>query len=206
MQLKFIAQSAICFGLAVSAPLALAQTSPEVTPSTDLIQEDVIEHAREMLANPVVIAAIRARNAETQTISQSEIDALDLQWREERDSSGAQPTITAALGSPASTFLLRQQAASKGLYSEIFIMDMKGLNVGQSSITSDYWQGDEAKFQETVPNGLNAIFIDEAEYNSDLGIWLAQLNLTLDDDGEVIGSGTIEINLTELQRRTDLGL
>lgn len=205
MARQILARSlAACTALmAVSIPVQ-AQTATAI--STDLISEDLIASIRDMLDNPVVTAAIRARNGETQHIAQDEIDRLDLEWRKERESSGAQPIITAALGSPASTFLLRQQAASKGLYNEIFIMDMKGLNVGQSSVTSDYWQGDEAKFQKTVPFGRGAIFIDEAEYNDEIGIWVAQVNLTLDDDGEVIGGSTIEINLTELKRRNDLGL
>lgn len=198
--------SAAALALAVAMPASATAQVASAQVSSDIIGSELVTQLKDMLANPVVTTAIRARNARTQNISQSEIDEMDLQWRDERESTGSQPTITAALGSPASTFLLRQQASSKGLYHEIFIMDLKGLNVGQSSVTSDYWQGDEAKFQKTVPFGLDAVFIDEPEYNDELGVWLAQVNMTLDDEGEVIGSGTIEINLTELKRRQDLGL
>ena len=83
----------------------------------------------------------------------------------------------------------------------------QGLNVGQSATTSDYWQGDEAKFQKTFLVGTDAVFVDEAEYNEETGTWRSQLNLTLvDPDDNAIGAATIEINLTELQRRRALGL
>ena len=111
------------------------------------------------------------------------------------------------LTSPLSSYLTRVQAASLGLFSEIFVMDSVGLNVGQSATTSDYWQGDEAKFQKTYPVGPDAVFIDEAEFNEETGTWRAQVNLTVTDpEGNSIGAATVELNLTELQRRKLLGL
>ncbi len=81
-------------------------------------------------------------------------------------------------------------------------MDDKGLNVGQSAITSDYWQGDEAKFKKTYPAGQNAVFIDAPEYREGSDTWHAQLNLTVHgQDGAAIGAATVEVNLTELARR-----
>ena len=83
-------------------------------------------------------------------------------------------------------------------------MDAKGLNVGQSSITGDYWQGDEAKYQKTFPTGADAVFIDDPEWDDERKIWISQLNLTLaDEDGKTpIGVATVEVNLTELMRRS----
>jgi hypothetical protein len=86
-------------------------------------------------------------------------------------------------------------------------MDANGLNVGQSSITGDYWQGDEAKFQKTFPNGADAVFIDEPEWDDDNKIWRAQMNMSIadPDNGKTIGAATVEFNLTELQRRMSTG-
>ena len=72
---------------------------------------------------------------------------------------------------------------------------------GQSAITGDYWQGDEGKFQKTYPVGADAVFIDEAEFHDGTGTWRAQLNMTIAKNGKAIGAITVEINLTELQRR-----
>ena len=113
--------------------------------------------------------------------------------------------VAATLTNPLSSYLTQIQARSGGLYAEIFVMDAVGLNVGQSSITSDFWQGDEAKFQNTYPKGANAVFIDEAEYNDETDTWRSQLNMTLSNaQGEPIGAVTIEVNLNELARRQQL--
>jgi hypothetical protein len=98
------------------------------------------------------------------------------------------------------------QGRSLGLYAEIFIMDQNGLNVGQSSITSDFWQGDEAKFQKTYDVAPDAVFIDEPEFDDEMKIWRGQVNLTVTDaDGKSIGAATVELNLTELARRSQTG-
>jgi len=75
--------------------------------------------------------------------------------------------------------------------------------VGQSNITSDYWQGDEAKFSRTFPRGPGTVFLDAAEWHQDSGTWRVQLNLTVADPRSraAIGAATFEINLTELARR-----
>jgi hypothetical protein len=115
----------------------------------------------------------------------------------------SKPLIASTLSSPLSSYLTRVQAGALGLYTEIFVVDSNGLNVGQSAITGDYWQGDEAKFQNTFPNGPDAVFIDEAEWDEDRRIWRAQLNLSIpnQDGTQAIGAATVEVNLTELQRR-----
>ncbi|GHD62722.1 hypothetical protein GCM10017083_51880 [Thalassobaculum fulvum] len=146
----------------------------------------------------LTLAALNARQAD---LDQATIDDLDKQWRDERKADD-QPLITAVLSSPLSGYLLRIQAGSAGLFTEIFVMTAKGLNAGQSSITSDYWQADEAKFQKTFDVGPDAVFVDEPEYNEETATWRAQVNLTLTDaSGAKIGAVTAEVNLTELARR-----
>lgn len=187
----------------------LAQTALASGPAPDasaLITPTVVAEVRSWLANPIVALSVNAQNDLRGQLAQSEIDALDAQWRTEREAED-KPLIAATLSAPLSIYLLRIQAKSVGLYPEIFIMDANGLNVGQSSITGDYWQGDEAKFQKTFPNGADAVFIDEPEWDEDNKIWRAQMNMSIadPDNGKTIGAATIEFNLTELQRRMSTG-
>ncbi len=178
---------------------------PATPPSTAIIDQAVIAKVREWVNSNVVHLTLAERNRVNASLDQAKIDALDKQWREERKVAD-QPLITAVLSSPLSGYLTRIQARSLGLYSEIFVIDAKGLNAGQSSITSDYWQGDEAKWQKTFLVGPEAVFIDEPEYNKETGTWRAQLNMTLARDQKPVGSITVEINLTELERRRALNL
>lgn len=189
----FLLSSLVASGQAVAEPPV-----PDVKA---LIDEAFIAQTREWLANPIVSLSITAQNEARGTIDQATIDALDAQWVAERKSDD-KPLISATLSAPLSNYLLRIQAQTLGLYTELFVMDANGLNVGQSSITSDYWQGDEAKFQKTFPNGATAVFLDEPEWDGDRRIWIVQLNLTIaDDSAKPIGAATIEVNLTELARR-----
>jgi len=191
----------VSFGLSLDA---VADTSlpPD---ATALISPAFIESTRAWLGEPIVGFSVKAQNLRRGALEQSDILALDEEWRAERES-GSKPLIAATLTSPLSIYLIRKQAEARGLFTEIFVMDKNGLNVGQSAITSDYWQGDEAKFQKTFDVGPDAVFIDEPEWDDDSRIWRAQLNLTLtNDDKEPIGAATVEVNLTELDRRAAFG-
>ncbi|MGJ3261863.1 MAG: hypothetical protein ACFE0R_01385 [Salinarimonas sp.] len=184
---------------AASAP-ALAQGSP---PRADaLIDQAVISEVRSWLETEIVRLSVESQNARYAGIDLPRIEALDQQWVAERNAAD-KPLIAATLSSPLSVYLTRIQARALGLYVEVFVTDANGLNVGQSAITSDYWQGDEAKFQKTFPFGPDAVFVDEPEWDEDMRIWRAQLNLTVTDPAGAtpIGAATVEINLTELMRR-----
>lgn len=169
-------------------------------PSNDILDEEAIAGIREWLTNPVVEMSILAHNKRYQGVDQGQIDALDKAWRSERESDD-QPLIAATLSSPLSTYLTQIQAASGGIFTEIFVMNAYGLNVGQSAITSDFWQGDEAKFQKTFDVGPTAVFIDEPEFHEASKTWRTQVNLTIAKDGKPIGAVTVEYNLSELARR-----
>jgi hypothetical protein len=187
--------------------LATAAQAAETPPDAKaLIQPEIVEAVAEWLSNPIVALSINAQNNLRGSLSQADIDALDAQWRQEREAAD-KPLISATLSAPLSIYLLRVQAGSLGLYPEIFVMDANGLNVGQSAITSDYWQGDEAKFQKTFPNGPETVFIDEPEWDDGSKIWRAQLNMTITDPEtkKAIGAATVEFNLTELMRRQGTG-
>jgi len=185
-----------------SAQAASPATTTTKGLTSQLITDAVVADIRSILSSPLVTMSVKAQNKRREGLDQAGIDKLDQQWRAERQQP-VKPLIAATLSGPLSTYLTRVQAGALGRYGEIFVMDRYGLNVGQSSITSDYWQGDEAKFQKTFPAGPNAVFIDEAEWNEDSRTWRAQVSLSIADPatGQVIGAATFELNLTELQRR-----
>src|SRR3546814_1455058 len=76
-------------------------------------------------------------------------------------------------------------------------MDNRGLNVGQSDVTSDYWQGDEAKWQKSYQGGADAIFVDEVEMDESTQTFQSQVSMPIVDPatGEVIGAITVGVNV-----------
>ncbi len=172
------------------------------TLDNSLITPEVINEIKAFLETDIVRFSALNQNEKYKNMKEADIIALDKVWRAENKADD-KPLISSTLSNPLSSYLTRVQAHSQGLYSEIFVMDNKGLNIGQSNITSDYWQGDEGKFQKTYPKGPGTIFIDEAELNTDRHTWNAQVNITIDsaDKSTALGAATVEVNLTELQRR-----
>ena len=79
-------------------------------------------------------------------------------------------------------------------------MDNHGLNVAQSVETSDYWQGDEAKWQKTYGNGSGDIHISEVEFDESTGSYQSQVSMPIKDPatGELIGAITFGINVQSL--------
>ena len=191
----------------LSALLVVPAMAEPAKPDVNaLIKPDDIVLMRKAIETEIVRVSVNAQNERYANLAQDAIDSLDQQWRKEREASD-KPLIAATLSNPLSVYLARIQGRSLGLYAEIFVMDKNGLNVGQSSITSDFWQGDEGKFQKTFDVGKDAVFIDEPEWDDDNKIWRGQVNFTLTDaDGQTpIGAVTMEVNLTELQRKRATG-
>ncbi len=151
-------------------------------------------------STPEIVAAVRAQNTETSAFDGAKIDALDKQWRAEVGAS-SQPMISEKLGNPASKMLVSERENSAGLFTEIFVTDMKGLNVAQSDVTSDYWQGDEAKFTETFGKGAGAIHIGEIERDESTQTYQSQVSMTVvdPDSGSPIGAITVGVNVEMLQ-------
>jgi hypothetical protein len=80
-------------------------------------------------------------------------------------------------------------------------MDNKGLNVAQSDVTSDYWQGDEAKWKKSFLAGPDGLFIDEVEFDESTQTYQAQVSVSIadPDSGEAIGAITVGVNVELLE-------
>ena len=195
---NLFAAAAVCVMI---SPASAETAKPDIQ---RLITPSVIKDMRQWIETDIVRISVEAQNARLAKQTQDQIDALDKQWVTEREGDD-KPLIAATLSNPLSVYLVRLQGKSLGLYAEIFVMDQNGLNVGQSSITGDYWQGDEAKFQKTYDVSGDALFIDEPEWDDENKIWRGQVSFTLKDAEKSIGAVTMEVNLTELQRRSSPG-
>lgn len=185
--------------LSAIAALALpqigyAQDNEYTAPLTELANSKL----KAIAQDPAVVAAVEAQNAMTAAYDQAKIDALDTQWRAEV-SAAAKPLIDATLGTDASKFLVSVQDDSAGLFTEIFVMDAKGLNVAQSTVTSDYWQGDEDKWQQTFAVGAGAVHLGEIEQDESTQAFQSQVSITVvDAAGNPIGAITAGVDLAAL--------
>ncbi len=187
----------LMIGLAASSFIAgsVLASADHVAPMEELANSMVSD----WVADDVVIQAIKAQNAKNSGLTQADIDALDKKWRAETGSA-TQPMIDEVLSNELSGYLKDKAEETGGLVTEVFIMDNKGLNVGQSDVTSDYWQGDEAKWQKTYLKGPDAVFVDEVEMDESTQTFQSQLSMAITDpaSGQVIGAITVGVNVDAL--------
>jgi hypothetical protein len=146
-----------------------------------------------------IVGAIQDQNTRNAAMEQARIDELDLAWRAEIGSA-ATPTIDPVLQSAVAEFLRSRVDASGGRITEVFIMDQHGLNVAASAMTSDMWQGDEAKFTETYSVGPGAVHFSDVELDESTQRYQAQISLTIVDPatGEPIGAMTVGVDAEAL--------
>jgi len=174
---------------------AVWASDAHVAPMTEFAKSTV----KQWISDPALVEAVKAQNAKHAGLSQADIDKMDKDWRAQTDAS-SKPMIDAVLSNALSSYLRKQKDSTQGLVTEVFVMDNRGLNVGQSDVTSDYWQGDEAKWQKTYQAGPNAIFVDDVEMDESTQTFQSQLSMSIVDPatGQVIGAITVGVNIDAL--------
>jgi len=156
----------------------------------------VVELANTTLAaygtNPAIVAAVKAENAKGKTLDQ--IKAIDAKWQAD---AGLADYMKALMDSECGQHL-RKIEKSVPYFAEIFVMDNQGANVAMTDKTSDYWQGDEAKFQKSFAGGAGAVFVDEVKFDESTQAYLVQVSVPVKDGDKVIGAITFGIDVDKI--------
>lgn len=143
--------------------------------------------------DPILIAAVKKQN--TNKVSIDDIKKLDIRWR-------ATPGISSemkAMMNNKSALRLSEFEQTRSYFFELFLMDNQGANVAMTNKTSDYWQGDEAKWKESFNSGKGAVHIGDIEFDESAQDYLVQVSVPVMDGNKAIGAITIGINLDELE-------
>lgn len=167
--------------------------------STFSFAEDVPEKAKALIPtlqswgeNPTLIEAVKNHNATG--ISLDEIQKKDKEWRKV---SGVDDFMKELMSNSAAKEMLTLEQSAPYLL-ELFLMGNQGANIAMTNKTSDYWQGDEAKFTESFKGGVGAVHLGEVEFDESAQAYLVQISVPVMDNGKAIGAITIGINLDEL--------
>ncbi|MCR9222381.1 MAG: hypothetical protein NXI21_19335 [Alphaproteobacteria bacterium] len=178
--------------LAGAAPASANEFEPQIRAFYD-------GAVKSWLSDPAVVDAVKAQNEAHAGFDDAKVEALDQQWRAEKDA-GSGPLIDKVLANALSQYLKGKKEGAGGKITEVFVMDAKGLNVGQSDVTSDYMQGDEAKWQKTYGAGPDAVFVDEVEFDDSSESFQSQVSGTVVDPatGEAIGAITVGVAVENL--------
>jgi len=142
--------------------------------------------------DPVIVKAIKAENAKGKTLEQ--IKSMDKKWK---GHAGIADYMQTMLDSECGKHLASIQNSAP-YYAEVFVMDNQGANVAMTDKTSDYWQGDEAKFKKSYNGGAGAVFVDEVEFDDSTQAYLVQVSVPVKDGDTVIGAITFGIDVDKI--------
>jgi len=204
MKVKFWLFTLLCSVSASTIGQDATETNIDVDAVNEKAQFYLQTFVTELMRDAVVVRSINAQNVFNEDLEEDSIIELDQQWRQEREEGGG-ALIDRVLQNSLSEYLQLIKEISNDMVTEIIVMDNKGLNVGVSDITSDYWQGDEAKYQETYLAGAGVVFVDEIELDDSTQIMQTQASVAIVNpfDDQPIGAVTFGLNaellLAEIQ-------
>lgn len=163
-----------------------------------IVREYVEKLVRPTVEMPLVVKAIEEQNSKFGDVSEMDMRVLDETYRAEV-ARGDLQMVKALMAKSVSQYLKSKQDDSQGTILEFFVTDCHGLNVGQSGITTDYWQGDEDKFLKTFSLASQDIYIGRAERDESTQLLETQASFVVTDEkGIPIGTATVTIAIDAL--------
>jgi hypothetical protein len=142
-------------------------------------------------SRPTIVAAVAAQNA--RQTSQKEIDEIDRVWQSTPELTDFKKSLQENdAGRILKSFMVRGSKT----YTEALLTDRHGALVAAYPTPSDYWQGDEAKFQ--VPWETGELYIGPIEFDESTQAYASQVSvLVVDDAGQKIGVLIMGVRLSK---------
>src|SRR5690606_30372791 len=174
----------------------LGQCLPEVSSLDDnerrRIRHLVDVQVRPWLGNAAIMTALH--EASSRQLSPAQRDSIDAQWREEVARQDFH-LVDSFLSRPVSKFLQLQKTRNHGLVTELILVDRDGHNLGIADATSDFWQGDEAKFIQAAGVGSGGLYISDIRYDVSAQHFLVHASIPLHDGQALAGMLIVGINV-----------
>lgn len=170
-----------------------------IADATEKAPQEVIDLAHSELVKlgtePIVVEAVKAENAKGKTLDH--IHEMDEQWKA---TPGIADYMQAMMESECGKYL-RSLKEKTSYYAEIFLTDNQGANVAMTDKTSDYWQGDEAKFIQSYKDGVGGMYISDVEFDDSTQVYLVHVSVPVKDQDKVIGVMVIGIDLDVFEKK-----
>ena len=146
-----------------------------------------VARAQAIARDTAVHAAVTASNGVSEP--PDVIKRRDIVWiANPRD-----PLRQAIVQAPCSV-KVRDLVKEDPLVVEAFVMNDRGTLVCSVAETSDYWQGDEAKWQRTFVDGKDP-FVEEPAFDASSGKYAIQVSVPMAEAGRRVGAVTLTLKL-----------
>jgi hypothetical protein len=143
--------------------------------------------ATEMARDSVILGFVQAKNDLHEP--STEVQKRDGRWR-----AGGEVALRKEMTTGPCAERLRALIKQDPFVLEVILMDAQGALVCATTETSDYWQGDEPKWQKPVKGGLDA-YVDEPAYDESTQAYALQLSVPLQRAGSRIGAITLTLKV-----------
>ena len=143
--------------------------------------------AERIAADAVLVAAVSAKNASGETAD--DVQRKDREWM-----ANPKAPLRAELTRGACADRLRTLVKEDAFVVEAFLADAQGALVCATRETSDYWQGDETKWQKTYGEDKR-LFIDEPAQDTSTGVYAIQLSTLVSSGSRKAGTLTMTLKI-----------
>jgi hypothetical protein len=141
----------------------------------NLLEVWVNQHFFELLKNKKWLSILQKYNSQRKNMDLQDIELIDQKWIE-GFKTGNHAILTEQTDGLVIQDLVRIKNESNGVITEIIFTDKQGMNIAVSDMTSDFYQGDEIKFQQSIQLKKDEVFIDQMAY--DASTRLFQVNVS----------------------------
>jgi hypothetical protein len=148
---------------------------------------------RRIASDPAVVREVKRQNA--QRIPLDTLQKLDAEWTA---TPAPTPLKRRMTGNACARALYRHRDRLGRRLAEVLIMDNQGALVGATRRTSDYWQGDEAKWLESFNGGRGGELREKPFFDDSSQSYVVQVSLPVKDGARTIGALSVSLSLLEL--------
>lgn len=145
----------------------------------------------------IVIDNLTKQNEISANYNESNLKALDNSWRGEYRKIN-QPTINQVLTSELSQFLQKKMADSQGVFTEITIIDSKGLNMAQTIISEDCWNVGKPRWDKTFKEKSYVPYISDVYYSDKTNKFQVEVSFMIISNDQPIGVIDAGIDVEQL--------
>jgi methyl-accepting chemotaxis protein len=193
--------------VAVNYVMNVNQTNQQVGSQLVMLGDDVILRAADQVfgglkvletlaRTPSLVEAVKQANLDRAAWTTDEIAALDKKWI---DKNPEIEPIAQAIASNSLTAYLKEFVTKNPEEVEVFVTDVKGLNIAMTDRTSDFLQGDEGWWKSTYAEGKGNPFIAAVEFDESSKAYAMNIGAPIidPDTQKVIGvlRGTLDVSL-----------
>jgi hypothetical protein len=174
--------------------LSHAQQKSALSPEAEAALQREVKKLAAWGRDPKIVTAVLAQNA--RRVTPTQIQEIDAAWIAGKADDRARELLANTCSAHVKTLV-----AANPAYVEAFAMDDQGALVCLNQKTSDYWQGDEAKWQKSFNGGNGQVFVDKPHYDPSSRAVLVQISVPVFDGPKTVGAITVGLDPAKLATR-----